>query len=919
MRMSAKWLVLSVLVAGCGGTTRGRQGARAGGADPGAVAAAREGARWEAARVEGAAPLSQGLTLIAARGEVRVTTASGETVAKPGQVLMGVTRVRAAQGAVLTLGAPAAPLGKLWLASGAEVRVGERTGKPVVGLIAGQVRVSLFGPGDDVLLAREGAHVAARMVAAQPEAADWALELEAEPAPASVGALVARAPGGKPVELSLAALSVDARRAGDQVETEVEHVFDNASDETLEGTFRFPLPDGASLTGLAMEIDGRMMQGELVERQQARKIFDEIVDQMQDPALLEWEQGQELKLRVFPIEAHKQKRIVLRYLTPLRPAQGGHRWVYSAAGRIASAKSQAIGQVTVRFDGKLVASSRGALPGADIVVDLPAREVAGVYREERPEGTYVSARVTPDWSRVPATGRTARPLVIVVDSSRSALEERGMTEEAVRSLLEALRPGEQVALTACDLGCRDYLPAPVAAGADMVAGASRWVAGLSYDGASDLGGAFEHVAALRARWGGAALDVIYVGDGLPTWGDTEAAALAEHGAHAVGTGALHALVVGKGGSVELMRGLSGARGGRAMRPGSGLDVRKFALSVLSGRGGPRLVGAHIVAPTGSVVYPARATTLFPGDELGVVVFTPRGTAAPKQLVLSGGAGEAQLSQVVLLGAAQPAKYVARRWGAERVAELEATGAEDAEVVKASLAFGVLSRKTAFLVLESEEAYAKYQIERKQKELAEADGPRVTGQDLESSDDEDASLSPNNIQPGDPEVRVPAPRDARAVVVVFPFGETKLATWDEEAQAWMVRFLIDKDTPDGEYFVTVRVTHADGTVETMKLGYHVDTVAPDMKITVERTPKGNYRIRAVQQIPDLSRAQVLTDARRVEVRLPDGEEMQLGGFELGEFRGLWRPRAGVSGTVMLTVIVTDRALNQRVYQVPVEVK
>ena len=76
---------------------------------------------------------------------------------------------------------------------------------------------------------------------------------------------------------------------------------------------------------------------------------------------------------------------------------------------------------------------------------------------------------------------------------------------------------------------------------------------------------------------------------------------------------------------------------------------------------------------------------------------------------------------------------------------------------------------------------------------------------------------------------------------------------------------------------------------------------------------------MQQIPDLSRAQVLTDARRVEVRLPDGEEMQLGGFELGEFRGLWRPRAGVSGTVMLTVIVTDRALNQRVYQVPVEVK
>ena len=34
-------------------------------------------------------------------------------------------------------------------------------------------------------------------------------------------------------------------------------------------------------------------------------------------------------------------------------------------------------------------------------------------------------------------------------------------------------------------------------------------------------------------------------------------------------------------------------------------------------------------------------------------------------------------------------------------------------------------------------------------------------------------------PGDPEIRIPAPRDARAVTVVLPFGETADAVWEDE--------------------------------------------------------------------------------------------------------------------------------------------
>jgi hypothetical protein len=131
------------------------------------------------------------------------------------------------------------------------------------------------------------------------------------------GSLEARGEKTGKTKLALERLSVDAVTTGDVAEMKIEHVFRNDSDEQLEGTFRFPLPEGAMLTGLSMEIDGKLMDGELVERDKARKAYEAVVDQMLDPALLEWENGQTFKLRVFPIEAKRTKRVVLTLVAPL--------------------------------------------------------------------------------------------------------------------------------------------------------------------------------------------------------------------------------------------------------------------------------------------------------------------------------------------------------------------------------------------------------------------------------------------------------------------------------------------------------------------------------------------------------------------------------------------------------------------------
>ena len=248
----------------------------------------------------------------------------------------------------------------------------------------------------------------------------------------------------------------------------------------------------------------------------------------------------------------------------------------------------------------------------------------------------------------------------------------------------------------------------------------------------------------------------------------------------------------------------------------------------------------------------------------------------------------------------------------------------------------MSRYTSFLVLESEEAYARLQIARKAKAASDGEA-RVSGRDLDGNGDgRTASVSPDHLQPGDPEVRIPAPADAQSVVVVFPFGETKSAAFENDTHGgtWVARFLVDAHTPDGTYEIVVRITHKDGRVELLKLPYVVDTMQPNLDVSVRAKGNGAYEIKAKQRLTQaeidaqapaaagtleekrLRYAAVLTDAKRVEVRAPDGQMLTLTHVRLGEFVGTWRPNGPVAAHAKLRLVAVDRALNERAIEVEV---
>jgi hypothetical protein len=734
-----------------------------------------------------------------------------------------------------------------------------------------------------------------------------------------VGSLEATDARGTEHPLELRRLAVDATVKGDAAETRVEHVFWNPTDETLQGTFRFPLPEGAVLVGLAMEVEGELVEGALVEREKAQRVYEQIVDSMRDPALLEWEGGRVFKLRVFPIEPQSEKRVVIRYVAPLQHDARGWRYHYPLHAPSDLAAFRLTLDGAVRWDAT-------SFPGrSEIALDLAKdRWPADAQREDTEEATYTAIRVRPDWTRIPAAPDAVpgpRRVLVLLDDSRSALESRPLQLQALAVVLESLRPADRFLVAASDIAVREHAEGFVPATRDHVAAALAFARGLEPDGASDVSLAIRY-AGHRASSESGSFDVVYIGDGAATWGEARRDALVAQAREQLAGAVFHAVAVGRSADEALLRALCGTTGGRFEAPRRLADVDALASHLTNVRRMRVLRDATLSAGEGDTVLPGGARALFEDDDWQVLVRSPKGMA-PTTVVLEGRTALGPYRQPIAV-APSAGGFLRQRYGALAVDALEAAGAERDEIVRTSLAHGVASRHTAFLVLESEEAFARFQIRRQQEREA-----RVTGADLESADDA-ARLSPDQIQPGDPEVRVPAPADARAVTVTFPFGATKAARYEPELGAWTVRFLIGRDTPDGVYHVYVRITHADGHVELLRLQYTVDTTAPAVSVAwreAEGRP-GTYLIEAVQVTTEAAlsplagsttvpAATIVEDARRVDVRLPGGEVLPLGRTRSGVFRGYWKPQRPLTRPVTLTVVAVDRALNGRASRVTLE--
>ena len=128
--------------------------------------------------------------------------------------------------------------------------------------------------------------------------------------------------------LEVAYHHVNVKIDGQVATTAIDQEFYNPNPQRLEGTYIFPVPKGAQIDKFTMEIGGQMVEAELLPADKARRIYEDIVRKMRDPALLEYAGRDLFKMRIFPIEPNSRKHIRLSYTQVLRADSGLVSYVY---------------------------------------------------------------------------------------------------------------------------------------------------------------------------------------------------------------------------------------------------------------------------------------------------------------------------------------------------------------------------------------------------------------------------------------------------------------------------------------------------------------------------------------------------------------------------------------------------------------
>lgn len=95
--------------------------------------------------------------------------------------------------------------------------------------------------------------------------------------------------------------------------TQVQQTFLNPLGTQIEGTYVFPLPDDVAVGDFSITMDGRTLNGEVLEKERARQTYEEIVRRTRDPALLEFVGNRLYQASIFPIRPGGQLEIKLRY------------------------------------------------------------------------------------------------------------------------------------------------------------------------------------------------------------------------------------------------------------------------------------------------------------------------------------------------------------------------------------------------------------------------------------------------------------------------------------------------------------------------------------------------------------------------------------------------------------------------------
>ncbi len=293
------------------------------------------------------------------------------------------------------------------------------------GVVVTQGKVRVDGVAEAIAAGQQLAATSGTQVEPAPAAAsvlDWTRDLvtasHVPVVPPNVyagGAVVVSDSASGESRLALRKYLLDVHIEDGFARTTIDQTYFNEQSARIEGTFYFPLPPDASISRLAMYVNGKLMEGGMAERSVARKTYESIVRTMRDPALLEWVDGNIFKMRVFPIEPRQEKRIILSYVQRLPSSSGKWEYRFPAAAQRPEGAGDFSVHAQIKNGGQLrwdcpSQALRPTIEGKDLVLD-GHDTLAGLNRDVVLDG----------WEQSAPAGPTARFADAVLDGQRDLM------------------------------------------------------------------------------------------------------------------------------------------------------------------------------------------------------------------------------------------------------------------------------------------------------------------------------------------------------------------------------------------------------------------------------------------------------------------------------------------------------------------
>lgn len=551
-------------------------------------------------------------------------------------------------------------------------------------------------------------------------------------------------PDIKPLYLQVQSQHVETNITDQVARTTVTTVLHNPHDRRVEGTFIFPVPANASVSSFSYWNGDKEMKGELLDKDKARKVYEDIVRTLRDPALLEYEGAGLFKASIFPIPAGGDAKTKLEFTQVLKAEGGivqythavklGHdepnhgklvidvnirsqvpiKSVYSPTHKI---------EVVRKSDTSVAAGLE--LDDTDFNCDFQlfytmTEKDFGInvltHRESGEPG-YFMLLLAPkqEWGKQEIEGKD---VVFVLDTSGSMQGEKlDQAKKAFTYCLKALKPDDRFGLITFATATRHFEDGLLKASPANVKRATDFVADTEASGATALNDALVEALGLIGKPSDRPAMVIFLTDGLPTVGERDTDRILANVAKANKTTTdsqqrlARTFIFGVGDDVNthLLDQIAEANGGSTnyVRPKEDIEAAVSSLYLKLSHPVLSNLALKLDGINSHDLYPQKLPDLFLGSQLAIV--GRYDTSGPDAITLTGTARgqekrftyEANFPQE---SAANP--FLARVWAVRRIGYLldqirlngENKELRD-EVVKLAVRFGIVTPYTSYLVQE----------------------------------------------------------------------------------------------------------------------------------------------------------------------------------------------------------------------------